>query len=468
MKKEIIVLGAGPAGISAAFELSKTGKNALVIEKNKEIGGLARTFFHKEFVTDVGPHRFYSKNKKLYELIEGLLGKKWIKVNRMTRFYIKGKYFSYPVNLKNALSNAGLIEAVRMAFDYAKERTKKVFVKKEAVSFEEHIVSEFGRSLAELNMLNYTEKIWGTPCSQISSDWATQRIKGLSITEVLKKSLGKTNTGPKTMVEQFYYPEEGNYLIYEKMKEKAKNAEIKTNSFPEKIFHKNNQIEKVLIQTKKGNQLIEVQELISSIPLTEFISLLEPKPPKEVLNAAKKLRFRSHASLFITLNKKKVFDDQWIYFPDKEIPFGRIMEPKNFSSKLSPKNKTSLLLEFFCWENDKIWKSDPKKLFELSFPFLQKLNFVKKEEVIDFFVHKEKYAYPVYDLEYKKPLEKIMNYLNQFENLQLIGRAGRFQYNNQDHAIESGLNAARNLIEEKKFSLETGKEQEYLEKGYIK
>jgi len=196
---------------------------------------------------------------------------------------------------------------------------------------------------------------------------------------------------------------------------------------------------------------------------------LEPKAPNEVLEDAKNLKFRSHVSLFITVNKPSVFPDQWIYFPDKEIPFGRIMEPKNFSKKMSPADKTSLLVEFFCWENDKIWNASKDELFELSIKWLEKLGFIRREEVIDYFVHKEKYAYPVYDLNYKEKSGIVKSYLRQFRNLQLIGRAGCFRYNNQDHALEMGILAARSIIEGKRYNIEeVGAEQEYFERGYVR
>ena len=196
---------------------------------------------------------------------------------------------------------------------------------------------------------------------------------------------------------------------------------------------------------------------------------MEPKAPNEVLEAIKNLKFRSHVSLFITVNKPSVFPDQWIYFPDKEIPFGRIMEPKNFSKKMSPADKTSLLVEFFCWENDKIWNASKDELFELSIKWLEKLGFIKRGEVIDYFVHKEKYAYPVYDLNYKEKSGIVKSYLRQFRNLQLIGRAGCFRYNNQDHALEMGILAARSIIEGKQYNIEeVGAEQEYFERGYVR
>jgi len=472
MNKEVLILGAGPAGMAAAFELYRARKSFIVIEKDETVGGLARTLQYGEFRTDIGPHRFFSQNQYLYDFIEDLLSKHWIKVNRLTRFYINGRFFLYPVELKNALLNVGVYKAFKMLFDYLSERAKKIFVKQKPVSFEEQVVSDFGRALAELNMLNYTEKIWGLSCSEISPDWSRQRIKGLSLKEVIKKAVIRSKESPKTLIDQFYYPDLGTGLIYEKIKKKILSElgnVISLNSYPVKIIHNDAKIMEVVVNIEGYNRIVKPKYVISSIPVTEFVNLLEPKTPKEVLETAKNLKFRSHVSLFVTLNKPSVFPDQWIYFPDKEIPFGRIMEPKNFSKKMSPANKTSLLVEFFCWENDKIWNASKEELFELSIKWLEKLGFVRRKEVIDYFVHKEKYAYPVYDLKYKENLSKVKNYLNQFRNLLLIGRAGCFRYNNQDHALEMGILAARSIIEGKQYDIEeVGVEQEYFERGYLR
>ena len=470
-KEDVLILGAGPAGMAAAFELCKADKSFTVIEKNDTVGGLARTFQYGEFRTDTGPHRFFSQNQYLYDFIEDLLGERWIKVDRLTRFYINGKFFLYPVELKNAIFNVGFYRAFRILFDYLSQRLKKIFANRDSVSFEEQVVSDFGRALAELNMLNYTEKIWGLPCYEISPDWSKQRIKGLSLKEVIKKALIKSKGGPKTLVEQFYYPDSGTVLIYEKIKERilSGGGAIRLNRYPVRIIHDDGEITGVVIDAGGNNNIIKPEYVISSIPITEFVDLLEPEAPADVLQAAKNLKFRSHVSLFITLDKPSVFPDQWIYFPDKGIPFGRIMEPKNFSKKMSPLDKTSLLIEFFCWESDEIWNASKEELFELSIEWLEKLGFVERRNVIDCFIHRERYAYPVYDLKYRENLGKVEEYLRQFENLSLVGRAGCFKYNNQDHALEMGILAARNIIEGKRYNIEdVGVGQEYFERGHVK
>ena len=196
---------------------------------------------------------------------------------------------------------------------------------------------------------------------------------------------------------------------------------------------------------------------------------MDPKPPKGIMEAAGRLKFRSHVFLFITLDRQTVFPDQWIYFPNEEIPFGRVMEPRNFSAKLSPPGKTSLLIEFFCWENDRIWNATTEELFEVGVKPLEDRGFIKRSEITGSFSHRERYAYPVYDLDYKKNLDSVMEYLKGFENLQLIGRGGSFRYNNQDHAMEMGILAARSIIENKQYNLDdVGAEKSYFESGYIK
>ena len=383
-KEETIVLGAGPAGISSAFELSMAGRNVSLIEKEKEVGGLAKTVSYGDFRADIGPHRFFSRRKHLYELIEKLLHERWIKVDRFTRFYIDGNFFHYPVEIKDALPKLGPSKLLRLLSDYLLERLKVALLSRDINSFEDHAVSNFGRSLAELNMLNYTEKVWGLSPSEISSDWAKQRIKGLSLVSMIKKMIQNNNDDPKSLVKQFYYPDTGTGLIYEKMKEMIlKNGgKIKTKSYPLKISHDREKINHIILNECGTKKKVEVENVISSIPITDFVNMLNPKPKRQILRCIEHLKFRSHVSLFISIDKTSIFPDQWIYFPDREMPFGRIMEPKNFSKKMSPSDKTSLVIEFFCWEGDRMWKATKKSLLELSLKWLEKLGFLEKKDII--------------------------------------------------------------------------------------
>jgi protoporphyrinogen oxidase len=471
LKKTTIILGGGPAGLSAAFELNKAKRPLLVVEKNAWLGGLSSTFTFGEFKTDVGPHRFFSKNKYLYDLIGDLLGDHWVKVNRLTRFCIEGQFFLYPVQFKDTLSKLSFTKVCKILCDFLFEKTKTLFYLRTPISFEDHVVADFGRTLAELNMLNYTEKIWGIPCNQISPDWATQRIKDLSLLEIILNTIKSSPKGPKTLVDTFYYPDQGTAMIYQAMAEqviKTQPDSIHTNTHPIAIKHNGTTIQSITSLSGGTEQVVAPDHVISTMPITEMIALLSPSAPQAVLRALQHLRFRSHVSLFLTLNKPHVVPDQWIYFPDKEIPFGRIMEPRNFSPLLCPEGKTSLLLEFFCWQNDEIWCAETNKLLEISIPWLEKFNFINRKDVINAYLHREKYAYPLYDLAYAQHEKVVKDYLKSFTNLTCIGRSGIFKYNNQDHAIEMGLLAARSIIDNKTYNIEdVGAEKEYFERGYV-
>lgn len=476
-KGDMVILGGGPAGMSCAMELSRAGIKTTIIEKQKKVGGLAKTLIFKEgkyvFRTDIGPHRFFSKNKHLYEFIEGLLKEKWILVERQTRQLIEGKFYDYPINAMQAFKNIGPIRAFSMGLSYLHAVFVYRILKKEIISFEDYIVANFGRKLGEFNMMNYTEKLWGIPCSKLHPDWARQRIKGLNLMSALLNALSpkKDSKGPKTLVSSFYYPLYGTGLIYETIANRIikKGSKILTNSYPTIIFHKDGNITKMEVKINGKKKVLSPSKVITSIPVTILISLLSPRPPKSVIEAVNKLKWRSEVYLFITLNKKRITKDNWIYFPNKDIPFGRVAEMKNFSKEMSPKDKTSLFVEFFVTENDEIWNMDKKQLFNLTMRYIERLKLFKRDEVRAYYTLRYKHVYPVYDLNYKKHLDTIFNYLDQFKNLYCIGRPGRFQYTNQDHSIEMGIATARGIIEGKKYDLDgIGSEDEYFEKGMHK
>ncbi|MBM3282108.1 MAG: hypothetical protein FJY86_02080 [Candidatus Diapherotrites archaeon] len=464
----VLILGAGPSGMAAGMELYKKNISFEFVEKNNQVGGLARTMEFGGFKTDIGPHRFFSKNQYLYTFIEELLGEKWILVNRFTRFYANGKLFKYPNDIMEVLTKFGPINLIRAVTDYGFEKARSKIAPRKMNSFEDYAIANFGKTLAEVNMINYTEKVWGIPCKDISVDWAQQRIKGLGLTAILKKALLKSKD-VKTLVDQFYYPDEGTGLIYEAIKKKVE----KTNTFhlesvPTAVHHENNKIVSVDIKTKDKTKTFAPEHLLTSIPMTEFVKLMSPAPPRDVLEAASRLRYRSQVYLFITINKPSVSPDQWIYFPPKEIPFGRIAEMNNFSKKMSPPGKTSLMIEFFCWEGDEIWNASKEKLLQDTVFWLNKLGFLSMNEVENAYLHRQTNVYPVYNIGYEKNLDVVKNYLNQFTNLEYIGRPGRFRYTNQDHSLEMGILAARSIIEKKDYDLDkVGSENEYFEKGTI-
>lgn len=477
--KTNLIIGAGPAGMAAAMELCKKAQPFVVVEKDDRVGGLSKTYSFKEgnemFFSDNGPHRFFSKNKYLYDFVSDLIKEKWIQVPRQTRQFIEGKFYDYPVNPGQALRNLGFFRAVRMVADYLVAQIQYKVLRKPMVSFEDYIVANFGRSLGEFNMLNYTEKIWGLPCSTLHPDWAAQRIKGLNLISTVWEAvsrvlLGKSKNAPKSLVDVFFYPDSGTGLIYETIKQRIeeKGYQVFTESFPVSIKHDNKKITEVIVNQRGEMVSYEPDYLIESIPIIEFVKLLEPAPPEEIKLALSKLRYRSQVYLFVTINKPSITKDQWIYFPDKNVPFGRVSEMKNFSDKMSPPDKTSLFVEYFCFEGDDVWNMSQEELLDLTAKHFERLGFFKREDIISGHLIKQKNTYPIYDLEYQKYLGVVKDYLDQFENLLYIGRPGRFRYNNQDHSLEMGILAAQSVVTGKKYNMEDiGLEKEYFEKGYV-
>lgn len=476
---ETLIIGAGPAGLATAMELLKAGKDFVVIERQSRVGGLSKTYEFKEgddvFLTDNGPHRFFSKNKYLYEFIEDLLDEKWIQVKRQTRQYIDGKFYDYPVNFFQALKNVGVWRSARMGIDLIIGKIKYKLLRKEIRSFSDYVYAHFGKSLGEFNMINYTEKIWGIPAHTIHTDWAGQRIKGLSVFSLLKDALSKVfhtrvKNKPKSLVDTFYYPEYGCGLIYETIVERLreKGYLVLVDTEPTQVKHNGKRITSVRATDKEGEIVFEFDNLVETVPLPAFIELMYPQAPKRITDISRSLAYRSQVYLFITLDKDKVTDDQWIYIPETHIPIGRISEMKNFSEKMCPPGKTSLFIEFFCFENDNIWNMDDTGLFELGLFHLENLKFITRAEVRKFYVIRQKNVYPIYDLGYKEKLKKLKNWLDTFPNLYYIGRPGRFRYNNQDHSLEMGILAAKSIIEGVRHDIESvGEEKEYQESGKL-
>ncbi len=482
MKKIIIdtlIIGAGPAGLAAAMELSKKGKEFIVVEKQSRVGGLSKTYeFHEEglvFRTDNGPHRFFSKNQYLYDFIQELLHERWIQVKRQTRQYIEGKFYDYPVNALQALRNVGFLRAIRMGIDYTIAKVRYGILKHPIRNFADYVYANFGTSLGRFNMINYTEKIWGISAKDIHVDWAGQRIKGLNVTALLKDMFSsylriKNAKKPKTLVDTFYYPELGTGLIYETIRSKleSKGYQIMCSTEPQKLIHTNGRVTSVVCSSPEGDIEFMCKNLVESVPLKSFLNLLEPRPTPAVMDAQKLLTYRSQVYVFITLNKKTVTADQWIYFPESTNPIGRMSEMRNFSPRMSPEGKTSLFIEFFCTQGDEIWNMDERRLFDQTIAYLVDHHFIARNEVRSCYRIRLEDVYPVYDTHYQEYLTIIKKYLDTFKDFYYIGRPGRFRYNNQDHSLEMGILAARSIMEGKRYDIESiGTEKSYFESGEL-
>lgn len=459
-----IIIGAGPAGLTAAYQLVKRNIRPIVIEKSNQVGGLARTEDYKGYRFDIGGHRFFTHLQEVEQLWEEVLGEEFIKVARLSRIYYQGRYFNYPLNIFNTLSNLGIVESLLILLSYFKA---KLWPHPEEKTFEHWVINRFGQRLYQKFFKTYTEKVWGILCTTIQADWAAQRIKGLSLKTVVSNALFSNNHNrAKTLIHEFHYPVLGPGIMWQRFQEliEGQGGVTHLNSEVVRFKLKGNRIQEVsLIQGEKTIG-IPGENFFSSIPLTELIFRLDPPAPNEVLVAAHHLTYRSFVLVGLIINRGDLFPDQWIYVHSPEVKVGRIQNFRNWSPKMVPDpKKTSLGMEYFCTEGDEIWRMPDIELLKLAKRELVHLGMAEAAEVEDGVVYRQPKAYPVYNNDYQQHLQVIQRFLVTIENLQTIGRNGLHRYNNQDHSMLTGMLAVENILGANHDLWELNKNQEYLE-----
>jgi protoporphyrinogen oxidase len=464
-KQDVIIFGAGPAGLAAGIKLTENNKSVLIFEKDKQVGGISKTLEFKGYRFDLGGHRFFSKSKEVNDLWEKTLGDKFLERPRLSRMYYKNKFFSYPVKPFNALWGLGIWESVLILFSYLKIKLKPY---KQENNFEQWVSNRFGKRLYNHFFKSYTEKLWGIPCQEIQAEWAAQRIKGLSLTSAVKNAIFPDRKGTiKTLIDRFKYPKLGPGMMYDKMAQNIEKAgsKIFLKSSVERINRENNTILSVEIKNESAEtNVFEADYFFSSMPITELIKKLNPLMPECVVEAAKKLKYRSFITISIILDNPKTFPDTWIYIHSPEVKMGRIQNFKNWSPFMIPdKTKTALGLEYFCTEGDDLWNTPDEDLIKLGLNELEKLKLGVKKDFVDGFVVRVPKAYPVYDSTYRENIDIIRTRLKKFNNLQPIGRYGMFKYNNMDHSILTGLYSAENVLGANHDIWKVNADQEYHE-----
>ncbi len=462
-RNSVVIIGAGPAGLTAAYQLVKKNIQPIIVEKSDNVGGVARTEVYKGYRFDIGGHRFFTHLKKVEQLWNEVLKEEFIKVPRLSRIYYRGRYFNYPLNVFNTLSNLGVVESLFIFMSYLKAKLRPYPVEE---TFEHWVVNRFGQRLYQKFFKTYTEKVWGIPCSAIQSDWAAQRIKGLSLKTVISNALFGNNHRAKTLIDEFHYPVLGPGLMWQRFQElvEKKGGATYLNSEVVRLKRLDGRIQKVSVKQNGNTIEIPGENFVSSIPLTELITRLDPPAPEEVLTAAKSLNYRSFVLVGLIINHRDLFPDQWIYVHSPEVKVGRIQNFRNWSSRMTPDpTKTGLGMEYFCTEGDEIWRMPEKELLQLAKRELAHLGMVKPEEVEDGRVFRQPKAYPVYDSNYHVHLRVIQNFLSTVQNLQTVGRNGLHRYNNQDHSMLTAMLAVENILGARHSLWEFGRDREYLE-----
>lgn len=448
--RKVVIMGAGPAGLAAGYQLGKNGIDTVLLESDSEVGGISKTIKYKDCYFDLGGHRFFSKFDEVNKLWNEVLGENFRKTPRLSRIYYRNRYFNYPLTPMNALLGVGIIDTFVIIFSYLKS---KVFPYKNEDTFEQWVSNRFGKRLYAIFFKTYTEKVWGIPCSSIQAEWAAQRIKGLSLTTAIINALFKPrNMNIKTLIDQFDYPVYGPGMMYCEMKNRIEQSggSVYLKSRVAGVNHENNSIKSVEYMDVNGNKHTqEGTDFISSIPVTELVAVMNPPADMEVIEAANKLAYRSIITIDIIINKKEVFPDNWIYIHSPEVKLGRIQNFKNWSREMVPDpNKTTLGLEYFCNENDELWNMPDGDLFKLAASEVEKIKICNASDIEDYVVVRVPKAYPIYSTGYKLHMNIIEEFVRKFDNLQLVGRYGLFKYNNMDHSILTGLYAAKNILQE--------------------
>jgi len=445
--KQTIIFGGGLAGLSAGYVLSKARLPVMVIECGSEVGGLSRTISHGDYRFDLGGHRFHTKNKETEQFVKNILKGDYLTVNRKSKIFMKNRFFNYPLKPSNALIGMGIPTTIKAVSDYGKERIKKVFRDPKNISLEDWVVAHFGRTMFTLYFKEYSEKVWGIECNRISEEWVSERIRGLSLGVAIKNAFKLGGNNVNTLVDEFIYPPLGIGQIPDNLSMAiSETNQVITGTKINRVCHNGSEITNIF--TEKSNLLagVEGSEFISSIPITNLIKMLDPAPPDDILEASSQLKYRDIVIVTIMLDRERVTDLTWMYLPEQSMPLGRIHEPKNWSSHMAPEGKTHIVAEYFCFKGDDIWNSSDEELAAMTVAQLEKLELIHKHEVIDSCIVRTPKAYPLFEVGYAKYYSKILRYLENFRNLHITGRTGRFKYYNMDRAIESGIEAAEDVL----------------------
>src|SRR5450432_207588 len=448
-KQKIAVIGAGPAGLTAAYLLSKEGQSVRIFEADPVyVGGISRTETYKGYHFDIGGHRFFSKSTEVEDFWTEILGDEMLQRPRSSRIYYQKKYFRYPLVAMDALKKLGLWKATLCMLSYGKA---KLFPVRNPLNFEDWVSNQFGKRLYRIFFKTYTEKVWGIPCSEISADWAAQRIKGLSMTSVIKTALFPQKSTSqqgliKTLIDTFRYPRLGPGMMWEICAEKCRayGAVLQMNARVETVTY---QAGKWSVHLSSGENLEGFDQVISSAPLRELVQSIRPLFKSEVLEAAAGLSYRDFITVVLILPEKQNFTDNWIYIHDPSVKVGRIQNFKSWRPEMVPDPlMTAYGLEYFCFDGDGLWNTPDAELINMAKEELSQIGLASPEEIKDGCVVRQKKAYPVYDQKYKQEVDTIRSGLADYPGLQLVGRNGMHKYNNQDHSMMTAMLAVKNIL----------------------
>ena len=440
---ETLVLGGGPAGLTAGYLLARASQPVRVLEADDQVGGLARTVERDGFRFDLGGHRFFTKSTEVDALWREVLGEEFLLRPRLSRIYWNGRYLDYPLRGIDVLTKLGPVEVARCAISYLKSALTPHGPED---SFEEWVVNRFGRRLFDLFFKSYTEKVWGVPTTEIRSEWAAQRINGLSFFTAVKSAFFGNRGGVKSLINEFNYPRFGPGQMWEAMTDAIvdEGGVVELSTRVERLELEENRI--VAVETPDARHS-DPDAVISSLPLSEIVRMIVPAPPADVVAAANALRYRDFITVAVVIEGADPFPDNWIYIHEPSVKVGRIQNYRSWSPAMVPDpTKACLGLEYFCFAGDSLWLLSDDDLVALAARELEQLGLVDASRIERGFVMRVTKAYPMYDTEYASMIATIRSWLDTIENLQQVGRNGLHRYNNSDHSMLTSIRAVDNLL----------------------
>ena len=441
-----VILGGGITGIATGYFLSTHSEQVTVVEKQPSIGGLASSSTFQEFTLDVGPHKLYSVIPGIMGIMRDVLGEDCLVINKKNSLYLFGKNFSFPIKPLQFAKDFPKTTALKCGISWLHALITQFLSKKQITSYEDYFLAGFGSEAYNVLFEGLCWKVWGDP-KTITAELARRRVPVPSIGSLLKNTFSKKQK-PEVSADQFYYPKGGVGLMCEKFSERLKKnkGEVLCGSIPVKIHLEGKTIKSTMLKTPQGEELImNPKSITNTLHLDTFLSLFDPAPPKPVLDAAAALTYRSLILVYVFINKPRVLDDHWIFFPEKKFVFNRVSEQKNFSPHIAPHDKTFIVAEVSCAQNAPYWKLSQEAIVEVVIKDLEKAKLIKKQEVIAHHIVKIERMYPVYDLNYQKNVRTILNWIHSIENLYTIGRQGLFAYTNTDHSIDMAQKLANHI-----------------------
>ena len=466
-----VVIGAGPAGLTAAWILVRHRLETVVLEKDALVGGIARTVEYKGFRFDIGGHRFFTKVRFVQQLWRHMLGSELLRRPRLSRIFYGGKFFDYPLTPMNALMGLGPINALKVLLSYVWARVHPIRPER---TFEDWVSNRFGRRLYTIFFKTYTEKVWGIPCSRIGAQWAAQRIKGLSLVKaIVNMLLPARRSGRRqitTLIHEFEYPRLGPGMMWEAFHADvtARGGRVELGTSVRAIEHEGGRITAVQYERDGKRRRLPVAHVIATMPLRELVHSLQPAAPPEVLAAAERLHYRDFITVALIIDAPSLFPDNWIYVHDPRVKLGRIQNFKNWSPDMVPdQSKTCLGLEYFCFEGDGLWNMADADLIRLGTREVKEIGLLGGANVVDGTVVRMPKAYPVYDEGFEAALDVVRRHLLTFSNLQVAGRNGLHKYNNQDHSMVTAVLAAQNVLGAHHDVWAINADDEYHEEGDV-